>query len=239
MKHFLYFLIFFTLSQCSGCGPYIKDIDYRALDVDSIISETDTNGVIFMKKYNNGLVVSIRRLPTIKGKVHGEVIETYRNGIVTANIYFRNGKGLGDAFYYDTLGRLKAYQLYDFEGNFRYYREYNILGQVIDEEGGVIAQMVTYDLNDTIELNDTIRFEAVVPQPPQCRTQVIVADESDSKLYRIDTLMPHRGYITFKRKFDKIGNFNMAVIGEMYDSTANKIYRDTIVKNFFVKGPRK
>lgn len=82
------------------------------------------------------------------------------------------GEKVGEWKYYFRNGQLSSYECYDPDGDLKYIRQFDSLGNIVSSKGEGFIYLSRIILNDTLAIDDTLKYNAFFAKPPNSRVLV-------------------------------------------------------------------
>ncbi|MDH5399542.1 MAG: hypothetical protein OEX02_15440 [Cyclobacteriaceae bacterium] len=201
--------------------------------INFILILTSCSGSKFKIEYfNSGAIKSKSEIKVIDGDtiLEGESVTYYPNGKIYLREYYKNnildsvsvwfynnnensidllqcvrdGKYFGSGFEYFENGIIKQYRYLNWEEEIVYYRKYNELGVLIDEEGHGIP--LSYVDSFKYYMNDTIPITLGVVNPPGVDREFnLLINYEDGTFDKFAIPLENKTYLTFLGSLDKKG----------------------------------
>jgi len=164
-------------------------------------------------------------------KIFGANYGYYENGNLNYKIYNLNGL-YGDSFHYDEDGRMDVYGVNDIEHSFFYYSNYknmvpvDVIGTIFSEniysynkETG--AEIILKNKEKIRNISDLF---ITVARPPQLSLEINVSINGrkwSKNKFSSSTIL-------LKNIFDKAGEYNISIDGELKDKDGNSFKKDSL-----------
>jgi hypothetical protein len=167
----------------------------------------------------------------LDNSLNGSVKFYYNDGKLETEGTYLAGHIIDESKSYYNNGNLKYYVFRDRDGNTRYYREYNKLGQLVKEEGNAIAYVLYSSDNSNVKIGDTITSKYKVANPPNTVIDLkLLVDNDNLDLKNLDPLK-------WSHVFNFSGKYKMKAVLQMRDIKSNKTKLDSLITEITVVEP--
>jgi MORN repeat variant len=161
--------------------------------------------------YEDGSIKS--RSNFIDDKRDGEAIWYFKNGQDSLKLNYYDGILVGESYEYYSVGKLKYYTVYGFEGNLRFVIDYFENEQVDTVKGNGVAD-ISINGNE-FNLGDTLQGIFILATPPQSESKFYISEDlrfpNNKKELPIEQSC---SCVRYERVFTKRGKLNWG--GNLY-----------------------
>jgi hypothetical protein len=163
----------------------------------------------YVEFYPNGNLLVEKEFK--EGVLSGYTKYYYEDGVLKGKLYYVDNKPFGHAYFYFENGNIDTYSSFDFLGNARYVRKYDLNGDIIKDEGSALGQMYGY-------LDDSLNIFFSFAMPPNTYNEINGLKYEDGNISNLNINMyRNSGGVVLEKEFSGL----LLIIGELRDSVNN------------------